>query len=151
MFSPSETMEHMHKSRVISVHRMCWRVIPRTRALWSARNASAAHKANHTIECLDLDGNKIGDDGAIALADAIKVLLMMLCFLWNMTGILVTRLNTASLPTCSLARMKTLFCCGTQTSSTRRVDVSRREQRLGGVNEGAGECGRNHPRIPRAL
>ena len=51
-----------------------------------------------------LDGNEIGDDGAVALADAIKALFMMLCFLWNMTGILVTRLNTASLPTCSFAR-----------------------------------------------
>ena len=37
--------------------------------------------------------HEIGDDGAIALADAIKALLMMLCFLRNMTGILVTGLN----------------------------------------------------------
>ena len=70
-----------------------------TRELCSARNAPAAHKANHTIECLNLGGNEIGDGGAIALADGIKALLMMLCFLWNMTSILVTRMNTASLPT----------------------------------------------------
>ena len=40
--------------------------------------------------CWTLHGNAIGDDGAVALADAIKALLMMLGFLWNMTGILVT-------------------------------------------------------------
>ena len=45
----------------------------------------------------------MGTGGAVALADAVKALIMMLCFLWNMTGILVTRLNTASLPTCSFA------------------------------------------------
>ena len=77
MFSPSESMEHMHKSRVTSVHRMCWRVIPTTRALWSARNASAAQKANHTITELRLEWNKIGDGGAVALADAVKALIMM--------------------------------------------------------------------------
>ena len=45
--------------------------------LRSARNASAVHKANHTIECLCLHENALGDDGAVALADAIKVLLVM--------------------------------------------------------------------------
>ena len=45
--------------------------------LRSARNASAAHKANHTITFVDLEGNAIGDDGAVALADAIKALLAM--------------------------------------------------------------------------
>ena len=74
------------------------------RALRSARNASAFHKANHTITELYLDGNKIGDDGAVALADAVKALLMMLCFFWNTPSILVTRMNTASQPTCSLTR-----------------------------------------------
>ena len=77
MFSPGESMDHMHKSRVTSVHRMCWRVIPRTRALWSARNAGAAHEANHTMKFLSLGENAIGDDGAIALADAVKALIMM--------------------------------------------------------------------------
>ena len=77
MFSPSESMDNMHKSRVISVHRMCWRVIRTTRALRSARNASAAHKANRTITELDLGQNAIGDDGAVALAGAVKALLMM--------------------------------------------------------------------------
>ena len=48
-----------------------------TRGLRSARNASAAHKANHTIERLYLERNAIGDDGAVALANAIKALLMM--------------------------------------------------------------------------
>ena len=72
------------------------------RALRSARNASAAHKANRTITELDLGWNAIGNDGALAIADGIKALIMMLCFL--MTGIHVTRLNTASLPTCSLTR-----------------------------------------------
>ena len=67
----------MHKSRVISVHRMCWRVIRTTRALRSARNSSAVHEANHTIERLNLRENAIGDDGAVALADAIKALLIM--------------------------------------------------------------------------
>ena len=47
------------------------------RVLRSARNASAAHKANHTIEDLNLGHNVIGDDGAVALANAIKALLMM--------------------------------------------------------------------------
>ena len=75
-----------------------------TLALCSARNAAAFHKANRTMEFLYLDGNAIGSDGAVALADAIKALLMMLCFLWNMTGVLVTWMNTASLPTCSLTR-----------------------------------------------
>ena len=50
------------------------------RALRSARNASAAQKANHTITELRLGWNAIGDDGALALADGIKALLMMLCF-----------------------------------------------------------------------
>ena len=70
----------------------------------SARNASASHKANHIMKSLYLYGNEIGDDGAVALADAVKALLMMLCFLWNTPSILVTRMNTASLPICSLAR-----------------------------------------------
>ena len=48
-----------------------------SRALRSARNASAAHKANHTIERLNLRGNAIGDDGAVELAGALKALLMM--------------------------------------------------------------------------
>ena len=48
-----------------------------THALRSARNASAAHKANHTIKSVDLGGNIIGDDGAVALADHMKALLMM--------------------------------------------------------------------------
>ena len=74
--------------------------------LHSARNAAAAHKANHTIVYLNLRGNAIGSDGALALADGMKALLMMLCFLWNMTGVLVTWMNTASLPTCSLTRKK---------------------------------------------
>ena len=56
------------------------------------------------MESLSLSGNAIGAHGAVALADAIKALLMMLCFLWNMTGVLVTWMNTASLPTCSLTR-----------------------------------------------
>ena len=56
------------------------------------------------MKFLYLDCNEIGNDGAIAIADGIKALIMMLCFLWNMTGILVTRMNTASLPTCSLTR-----------------------------------------------
>ena len=43
----------------------------------SGRNASAAHKANHTIEYLDLERNAIGDDGAVALANAMRALLMM--------------------------------------------------------------------------
>ena len=77
MFSPSESMDHMHKSRVISVHRWCWRVVRTTRALRSARNASIAHKANRTIEWLKLAGNAIGDDGAVELAGALKALLMM--------------------------------------------------------------------------
>ena len=77
MFSPSETMEHMHKYRVTSVHRMCWRVIYTMRALRSARNASAAHKANHTITELDLGWNAIGNDGAIAIADGLKAVIMM--------------------------------------------------------------------------
>ena len=76
-FRPAKRWDFMRKSRVISVHRMCWRVIPTTRGLRSARNASAAHKANHTIEYLDLRENAIGDDGAVALADAIKALLIM--------------------------------------------------------------------------
>ena len=77
MFSPSETMDHMHKYRVTSVHRMCWRVIYTIRALRSARNASAAHKANHTITELDLCGNAIGSDGALAIADGLKAVIMM--------------------------------------------------------------------------
>ena len=47
------------------------------RVVRSARNASAAHKANHTIEYLGLGGNAIGDDGAVALADAMQALLVM--------------------------------------------------------------------------
>ena len=77
MFSPSESMDHMHKSRVISVHRMCWRVVRTTRALRSARNASVAHKENRTIKRLDLEGNAIGDNGAVELAGALKALLML--------------------------------------------------------------------------
>ena len=77
MFSPSESMDHMHKSRVISVYRLRWRVIPTTRGLRSARNASAAHKANRTIERLDLAENNIGEDGAVAVAGAVKALFMM--------------------------------------------------------------------------
>ena len=50
------------------------------RALRSARNASAAQKANHTIIELYLGWNAIGNDGAIAIADGIKALLLMLCF-----------------------------------------------------------------------
>ena len=75
----------------------------------SARNASASHKANHIMKSLYLYGNEIGDDGAVALADAVKALLMMLCFLWNSPSILVTRMNTASLPTCSLTRKEAHF------------------------------------------
>ena len=67
----------MRKSRVISVHRLRWRVIRTTRGLRSVRNASAAHKANHTIERLYLDKNAIGDDGAVALANAVQALLVM--------------------------------------------------------------------------
>ena len=48
-----------------------------TRVVRSALNASAAHKANHTIKFVDLERNAIGDDGAVALANAIKALLMM--------------------------------------------------------------------------
>ena len=48
-----------------------------TRALHSARNASATHEANHSIEVLNLEGNAIGNEGAVALADAIKALLVM--------------------------------------------------------------------------
>ena len=47
------------------------------RARRIARNASAAQKANRTISTLYLRENVIGDDGAIALADGIKALLMM--------------------------------------------------------------------------
>ena len=97
MFSPNESMGthaqilgNLCASHVMACH---------TRVLRSARNAAAAHKANHTMKFLILGGNAIGAHGAVALADAIKALLMMLCFLWNMTSILVTRMNTASLPT----------------------------------------------------
>ena len=79
------------------------------RALRSARNASAAHKANRTISVLYLRENVIGNDGAIALADGIKALLMMLCFFWNSPSTLVTRMNTASQPTCSLTRKEAHF------------------------------------------
>ena len=56
-----------------------------TRELRSARNASPSHKAKCTIKNLDLRENAIENDGANAIADAMKALLMMLCFLWNMT------------------------------------------------------------------
>ena len=48
-----------------------------TCVLRSARNASTAHKANHTIESLDFEGYVIGNDGAVALADGMKALLIM--------------------------------------------------------------------------
>ena len=76
-FRPANRWDFMRKSRVVSVHRMCWRVIPTTRGLRSVRNASAAHKANHTIERLYLEHNAIGDDGAVALANAVQALLVM--------------------------------------------------------------------------
>ena len=84
-------------------------VIRTTRALRNARNASADHKANDTIIELYLEENAITDDGAIALADAVKAFSHDVCFLWNMTGI-VTRLKAASLPTCSLARREAHLC-----------------------------------------
>ena len=67
----------------------------------SALNASAAHKANHTIECLYLgtnvvsnDGNAIGDDGAVALARRHEGVAYDVCFLLNMTSILATGAKT---------------------------------------------------------
>ena len=75
MFSLSESMDHMHKSRVIACasYVMAWH----SRALRSARNASTAHKANRTIEWLNLAENNIGDNGAVELAGAVKALLVM--------------------------------------------------------------------------
>ena len=75
------------------------------RALRSARNASAAQKANHTITELRLKWNKIGDDGAVVLADGIKALLMMLCFpLEHDRCSCNLDEQAASLPICSLER-----------------------------------------------
>ena len=75
VFSSSEAMGlhaqisgNLCASHVMACHK---------RVLRSARNASAAHKANHTIEYLDLGGNAISNDGAVALAYAIKSLLVM--------------------------------------------------------------------------
>ena len=75
VFSSSEAMGlhaqisgHLCASHVMACH---------TRGLRSARNSSAVHKANHTITVLNLGHNAIGDDGAVALADAIKALLVM--------------------------------------------------------------------------
>ena len=48
-----------------------------TRALRNARQTSTHHKTNDTIKDLDLRNNDITDDGAVALANAVKALLVM--------------------------------------------------------------------------
>ena len=86
----------MHKSRV-STHlgsSLCIACdgVSYARRVWCAVRATlqAAHKANHTIKRLDLERNAIGDDGAVALADAMQGVACDVRFPWNMTGIFVT-------------------------------------------------------------